>query len=302
MARDRMVQVNTPHPIHQGLFWQCRDRRLPCDDDVRVMGILNVTPDSFSDGGAYPDAGEAADRALRMLDEGADIIDIGGESSRPGSAPVPVEEELRRVLPVIERIAPHARGLLSIDTTKAAVARAALDRGVHIINDISALTADPAMSGVAAATGAGVCLMHMQGKPKDMQVDPHYEDVVREVRAYLHDHMEALAAQGVAREAMVIDPGIGFGKTVDHNLSLLAGLTDLCALGRPVLVGASRKSFLGTLTGLDVGERLAPSLAAAAFAIRQGARILRVHDVKETCALVRLLAILEKKARNVVSN
>ncbi len=272
------------------MIWACRDRVLTLGPEAGIMGILNVTPDSFSDGGCFLSHDAAIQRGLIMAEEGALILDVGGESSRPGAQGVTVEEELRRVVPVIAELARQTTCLISIDTTKAAVAEQALIAGAHIINDITALTGDPAMAGVAQRAGAGVVLMHMQGTPRTMQVQPGYRDVVAEVRDYLAGRLRVLLDLGLAREAMVVDPGLGFGKTVEHNVDLLRGLPLLSALHRPVLVGVSRKSFLGVLTGRPVSDRLAPSLAALAFAVQRGAHLLRVHDVKESCEVVRLLA------------
>ncbi len=273
-----------------GLRWRCRDRWIDLAARVQVMGVVNVTPDSFSDGGRFDTTEAAVHQALRLDEQGADILDIGGESSRPGAQAVSVDEELRRVLPVLEQLAGRTRALLSVDTTKSAVARAAVQAGAAILNDISAGRFDPDLPAVAAETGAGLVLMHMQGEPRTMQVAPHYEDVVREVRAELTLRTEAARRCGVAEEQVVWDPGIGFGKTLDHNLTLLRRLPELAEGGRPLLVGLSRKSFLGALTGLPVEDRLAPSLAALLLAVQRGARIVRVHDVKESCAALRVLA------------
>jgi len=256
-----------------------------------VMGILNVTPDSFSDGGRYAATEAAIAHARQMLEDGADILDVGGESTRPGALPVAADEELRRVIPVIEAVHRETGAVISVDTSKAAVAEEALRRGARIINDVTAFTGDAAMAGVARRHGAGVVLMHMLGEPRTMQADPRYGDVVAEVAGYLGRRMDELEAAGLDRETMAVDPGIGFGKTVEHNVSLLAHLDRLLALGRPVVVGASRKSFLGKLTGREVGDRLPASLGAAAYAILRGASVIRVHDVKESCDVARLMAI-----------
>ena len=258
-----------------------RWRELNPDGRVLIMGILNVTPDSFSDGGRFLSPDAAVERALAMEKEGADIIDVGGESARPGADPVPVEEELRRVLPVLERLRGKLRIPISIDTTKAEVAEAALRAGASIVNDISALRFDPAMAPLVAKFGAGLVLMHMLGTPKTMQQAPHYEDVVTEVRDFLAERAQYAQSQGIPREAIAVDPGIGFGKTVEHNLELLRRLPELVELGFPVLVGPSRKSFIGAILGLGVEERLEGTLAACAVAVVRGADILRVHDVKE---------------------
>jgi len=272
--------------------WTCCDRTLTPDARPLVMGILNVTPDSFSDGGRFADAGDAVECAFRMAEEGADIVDIGGESTRPGAAPVAVEDELRRVLPAVEALAGRCRAALSIDTRKAAVAKAALEAGAHIVNDVSALRHDPDMLPLVAATGAGVILMHMQGTPATMQTAPRYDHVVAEVAAFLNERMQAAAAGGVALEQMAVDPGIGFGKTLEHNLLLLRHLAVLSKLGRPVAVGLSRKRFLGALTGREVDERLAAGLAGLTAAVLHGASILRVHDVAASVDAARVAAAM----------
>jgi dihydropteroate synthase len=240
-----------------------------------VMGVVNVTPDSFSDGGAHLDPDVAAAAARRMVEEGAAIVDIGGESTRPGSAGVSAEEELGRVLPVLDRLGDVP---LSIDTSKAAVARAALDRGAILVNDVTALHGDPELAEVVAGSGAYLCLMHMQGEPRTMQEEPRYDDVAAEVTAFLEQRLAFAVARGIPEERICLDPGIGFGKTVAHNLELVRRLDVLLALGRPVLVGFSRKSSLRRLTGSD--DLLGASVAAAVAAFERGATILRVHDVK----------------------
>jgi len=251
------------------------DLRIP-----RVMGILNVTPDSFSDGGRYATLAAALDHAERMLADGAAIVDVGGESTRPGAAAVPEALELERVIPVVTALARDG-ALVSVDTRKPAVMRAALAAGAAMVNDVAALRAPGALAAVAA-TGAAVCLMHMQGEPQAMQAEPRYVDVVREVSEFLAGRAAACEAAGVARERIAIDPGFGFGKTVAHNLSLLRALPALAALGYPVVAGLSRKSTLGVLTGRPAGDRLAASIAAALAAVERGAAIVRVHDVRET--------------------
>ncbi len=256
------------------------------------MGIVNVTPDSFSDGGRFAGASAAVEHAMRLAEAGADILDIGGESTRPGAEAVEADEEMRRVLPVIEALAGRTAAAISADTTKAAVARAALRAGAHIVNDVSACTMDPAMASVVRETGAGIVLMHRRGNPRTMQTDPRYGDVVSEVREYLARRIADLAGAGVSVEAMAVDPGIGFGKTTSHNLALLAGLAALAALGRPVVVGHSRKRFIGELTGRPVDDRLAGSLAAATAAVLRGANVLRVHDVAQTRDAARVAAAI----------
>jgi dihydropteroate synthase len=278
-----------------GLVWRCRDRELPLGERTLVMGIVNVTPDSFSDGGMFEDAETAVKHGLRLLDEGADVLDIGGESTRPGSDPVGVEEELARVLPVIEglrRGAPEA--LLSVDTRKAAVASEALAAGADVVNDIGAGT-DPDMFDVVATAGAGMVLMHMQGEPKHMQADPRYDDVVAEVRGFLTNRLEMAVAAGIGRDRLCVDPGIGFGKNLEHNLALLRAIGSFRELGVPVLAGASRKRFIGELSGTDdPAGRLDGSVAAAVWCTSQGVEMVRVHDVGPT---VRALRVVDAIAR-----
>jgi len=245
-----------------------------------VMGIVNVTPDSFSDGGRFASTALAITHAQQLIKDGADILDIGGESTRPGAAEVSEQEELDRVLPVIEGL----RGIsvpISIDTCKPQVMRAALAAGASMVNDINALLAEGALDAVAGSAAA-VCLMHKQGVPQTMQQQPHYADVIAEVSAFLRDRIVAAEAAGIARDRIVIDPGFGFGKTLAHNLDLLRELETFCALGVPVLAGLSRKSMLGAITGREVDERLAASVAAALLAVQRGVAIVRVHDVRET--------------------
>lgn len=273
--------------------WRCRERTIRLGEKTLVMGILNVTPDSFSDGGEFSDHGNAVTRALEMVAQGADIIDIGGESTRPGADPVPLGDEIRRTVPVIEKLRAQSGIPVSIDTMKSGVALRALEAGADIINDVSAFEADEQMAEVAAETGAGVVLMHKKGTPKTMQHDPAYGNVVNEVRDYLQARLDFAAQQGVGRDRMVIDPGIGFGKTYGHNLELLRGLHTLAECGCPVLVGASRKRFIGHLLGReDPAERMAGSLGVAAWAAAEGAHILRVHDVIETCDVCRIVDTL----------
>jgi dihydropteroate synthase len=248
--------------------------------DFTVMGVVNVTPDSFSDGGLYFDAGTAIAHGLELAADGADVLDIGGESTRPGAQPVDVRAELDRVLPVIEGLRERGTSArISIDTSKAAVAAAALDAGAALVNDVTALRGDPAMAELVAARNVPCCLMHMLGDPRTMQVDPHYDDVVSDIKAFLEERIAFAVAAGIAEERILVDPGIGFGKTVEHNLELLARLDELVALGRPVVIGTSRKSFLGRVTGRSVDERLAATVATNVLAYERGARVFRVHDV-----------------------
>jgi dihydropteroate synthase len=244
------------------------------------MGIVNVTPDSFSDGGPFFDASAAVDHALRLVEEGADLIDVGGESTRPYSEPVTTAEELRRVVPVLERLSDQVDVPISIDTNKAEVARAAIDIGVEIINDVTGLVGDPAMIGLAAQSGAGVCAMHMQGTPQTMQDNPTYSDVVAEVREYLRERRDALIAAGISQERICLDPGIGFGKTHEHNITLMRHCSEFHALGCPLLVGHSRKGFLGKLIGNKEADRTNATVGAALALAVQGVQIIRVHDIR----------------------
>jgi dihydropteroate synthase len=245
-----------------------------------IMGVVNVTPDSFSDGGAFDDPLAAVAHGRRLATEGAHMLDVGGESTRPGAEPVPVEEELRRVLPVLEGLAELQLPVqLSIDTMKVEVAEAALDAGASYVNDVTAFGHDPDMAALVADRGVECCLMHMLGEPRTMQADPHYDDVVDDVRAFLEARLAAAVAAGVPESRIQLDPGIGFGKTVAHNLELLRRLDEIAALGRPVVVGTSRKSFIGRLTGRDVTERVFGTVAANVLAFERGARVFRVHDV-----------------------
>lgn len=252
-------------------------------DRPRLMGILNVTPDSFSDGGRFADLDKALRHARDMVRQGADIIDIGGESTRPGAPTVLDDEEVGRTAPVIAAIRGSSDVPISIDTRKAAVAEAALAEGANLVNDVAAMTYDPAMMRIVAASGAPVCLMHAQGDPATMQLDPRYGDVLLDVYDFLAERVAVAEAAGIPRDRIVVDPGIGFGKTLDHNLTLLRGLSLFHGLGCPVLLGASRKRFIGTIAGADVAsDRMAGSVAVALHGLRQGVQILRVHDTYET--------------------
>jgi dihydropteroate synthase len=254
-----------------------------------LMGVINVTPDSFSDGGLYLDAGAAVAHGLSLASEGASILDIGGESTRPGAAPVAAAEELRRVVPVIEGLT-ESGAALSIDTSKAVVAGAAIEAGASLVNDVTAFRSDPGMAALVAAAGVDCCLMHMLGDPRTMQDDPRYEDVVSEVKAFLEERMAFAVASGVAEERILLDPGIGFGKTIDHNLELLRRLDELVAIGRPIVIGTSRKSFLGRITGRPAADRLAGTIATNVLAYLRGARVFRVHDVAPVYDALRVTA------------
>ncbi|HQR24843.1 MAG TPA: dihydropteroate synthase [Steroidobacteraceae bacterium] len=268
------------------------DRVLPLDEPV-VMGVLNVTPDSFSDGGIHAGVEGAVAHGEKMVEEGAAIIDVGGESTRPGAAPVSADEEIRRVVPVIERLAGRVRVPISVDTSKPAVMQAAIEAGAVLVNDVRALKMPGALEAVAAGRAA-VCLMHMQGEPRSMQEAPRYDDVVAEVREFLRARTAACERAGIPHERICVDPGIGFGKTPAHNLALLARLAELSGDGPPVLVGVSRKSLVGIITGRPPGERLAGSIAFAALAVANGAAIIRAHDVAATVDAVRVACALRR--------
>lgn len=265
-----------------------RHGRIDFNRRTAVMAVLNVTPDSFFDGGRHFDTGRAIADGLAMAAAGADVIDVGGESSRPGAAPVAEAEELGRVIPVIQGLRKQCGLPISIDTYKAPVAQAALDAGADIVNDISAMSFDAAMTPLVAREKVPVVLMHMQGTPRTMQADPQYGDVVREVRDFLAERLYDAMDAGIGADAIVLDPGIGFGKSVEHNLNLLRGLGMLAALGQPLLVGVSRKTFIGKILDLQPDRRLEGSLAAAVAAVLGGANLIRVHDVAETCRALRV--------------
>ncbi|MDF7798768.1 dihydropteroate synthase [Pontiellaceae bacterium B1224] len=272
--------------------WKCKDRTLELGRRTLVMGILNVTPDSFSDGGDFSDPSAAVERALEMVQQGADIIDIGGESTRPGAEPVSVAEEINRTVPIIGKIREHSDIPISIDTMKSTVAFQALEAGADIINDVSAFEADPNMAETASETRAGVVLMHMKGSPKTMQNDPTYGNAAAEILQYLQGRIDYAVARGVEKNAIAIDPGIGFGKTLEHNLVLLR---DIPMFGKtaPVLIGASRKSLIGKILNReDPALRLAGSLGIAGWSAQRGAHILRVHDVIDTCDVCRIVDTL----------
>lgn len=272
--------------------WVCAGRVLDLAARPRLMGIVNVTPDSFSDGGRYRGPAEAVAHAEALLAAGADLLDVGGESTRPGAEPVSLAEELDRVMPVIEALGRRSDVWVSVDTTKAAVARAALAAGAVIVNDVSACTADPDMLEVVRGSGAGVVLMHCQGAPRTMQDQPRYAEVVGEVGDYLEARARALEAAGISRSRVALDPGIGFGKTTAHNLSLLGRLDALVARGWPVVVGLSRKRVVGEVTGRPVAQRLAGNLAGLCWCVAQGVRVLRVHEVAESRDAAAMVAAL----------
>lgn len=262
-------------------------------DKTRVMGIVNVTPDSFSDGGRWYSTDKAIEHGIELARQGADILDVGGESSRPGAAPVPLDEELRRTIPVVMELARRTGLPISIDTYKGEVASRALAAGACVVNDITALSGDPAMSGVIAASGAGLVLMHMRGSPRDMQDNPVYENVVEEIVTMLRERHAIAVERGIAQSAIIIDPGIGFGKNVAHNLTLIASISRLAVIA-PVMMGVSRKSFIGAITGATTDERLPGSLAAMLWSAAHGAAIVRVHDVGATRQALRVWAMLKE--------
>jgi dihydropteroate synthase len=272
------------------MLFRCRTRTLdltrPC-----VMGILNVTPDSFSDGGLHHDAGRAVEAGLRMVEQGAAMLDVGGESTRPGARPVSAAEEVDRVAPVIEALARRTEVVLSVDTSKPQVIEAAMQAGAHLVNDVRALRLPGALA-AAAAADAAVCVMHMVGEPGTMQSDPRYDDVVDEVRRFLVERVAACREAGIGGDSIAVDPGIGFGKTLQHNLELLRHLRDFTQLGGPLLVGVSRKSMVGMITGRPVAERRVGSATLAAACVERGARIVRVHDVAETVDAVKIVEAL----------
>lgn len=286
-------RVHPAHPHRPRVIRCARGRLAPCGRPL-VMGILNVTPDSFSDGGAYRDPERAVARALRMAQEGAEVIDIGGESTRPGAAPVPVKEELHRVVPVVARLAKRSLVAISIDTMKAEVAERALGAGAWLINDVSALRADPRMGSVIASAGAAAILMHMRGTPQTMQRNPRYRDVIEEIATFLRNAAGRAQAAGVEPDRILVDPGLGFGKTMRHNLRVLRHLERFAALGYPVVIGPSRKSFIGKTLGVDVGKRSAGTLACVAQAKQAGAFMVRVHEVAPAVQLLRMAEAIER--------
>jgi dihydropteroate synthase len=271
-------------------------------DGFTLMGVINVTPDSFSDGGRFLDPDQAVAHGLRLADEGAGILDVGGESTRPGAEAVSADQELARVLPVIEGLmTAKTPARISIDTSKAVVAKAALEAGARMVNDVTALS-DPEMAQVIAQSGADCCLMHMLGDPRTMQIDPRYDDVVADVKAYLAERLNFAIASGIPEERILLDPGIGFGKTLDHNLELLDRLQELSELGRPVLIGTSRKSFLGRLTGREVDDRLAGTIATCVMAYERGASVFRVHDVAPVHDALRVAAATVRRPWRTTSS
>lgn len=278
------------------MLWRCRDRVFDLAAQTRVMGIVNLTPDSFSDGARFLDPGAALDHARRLVDEGADLLDLGAASTRPGALPVPPAEQIRRLAPVIEPLAAASGITISVDTSSPEVAAFALAAGAHAVNDVTAL-GDPGMAKVVTDAGAGIVLMHMRGHPATMQSDPRYDDAAGEIAAYLKERLGRAGDAGIAEACVALDPGIGFGKTARHNFELLARLEEIAAIGRPVLVGVSRKRFLAAPEPLPVDQRLESGLAATAVAVFLGARIVRTHDVAATVRAVRIADALRAARR-----
>jgi dihydropteroate synthase len=291
LGRDMLDQVSQIYPCKYGAL-EVGGQRVDFSVKTGIMGILNVTPDSFYDGGRFVEPQLALERAHQMVQEGADLIDIGGQSSRPGSEPVPETEEARRVLPIIEAVAGSVRAIISVDTYRAAIARAALDAGAHLINDISALRFDPSLMGVVAERQVPLILMHMKGLPRNMHLHPSYEALIDEVFAFLRERLRTAEAGGVSPALLLIDPGVGFGKGAHHDLELLRKLHHFHALGRPIIISPSRKSFIGRILGTGVDERLEGTAATVATAIMQGASIIRVHDVRAMAHVARMMDVL----------
>ncbi|MCX8159465.1 MAG: dihydropteroate synthase [Candidatus Saccharicenans sp.] len=296
LAETKPDKIQIAEPLYT---IDIRGKKLTIGPEPWLVGILNVTPDSFSDGGKYFEPERAVERALQMVEKGARIIDIGGESSRPGSREVPEEEELARVMPVIKRLRPQTTALLSIDTRKSRVARTALEEGADLVNDISALRHDPDMTGTVAGAGVPVILMHMLGTPETMQLNPQYADLLAEIRAFFLERIRQAEEGGIASDRIIIDPGIGFGKNLEHNLTLLNRLDHFLDLGKPILVGPSRKSFIGLILEEPVERRLEGTLAAAVLSWLRGAAIIRVHDVLETKRALLVAQSIVKEKRVV---
>jgi len=278
--------------------FQARQRMIAIDDRALIMGIVNVTPDSFFDGGRYLAPEQARDHAVQLAEEGADLLDLGAESTRPGSGSIDEAEELQRLIPVVRAVAKSVTVPISVDTSKSVVARAAIDAGAAIVNDVTALRGDASMAQLVAETGAGVILMHMQGTPQTMQRAPQYEDVAEDVERFFVERIRYAAEQGISGRQIVLDPGIGFGKLLGHNLDLLAQLSSFGKLGHPVLVGLSRKGFIGQLTGRPVQDRLWGTAAVVALAVAQGAHIVRVHDVQAMKDVVTVAAAVTKRIQS----
>jgi dihydropteroate synthase len=284
--------------LGQEFIFKMREKSIRLNSNVELMGIVNITPDSFYDGGSYFDKDAALDRVLRLVENGASIIDIGGESSRPHSAPVDVEEELKRVLPVLKALKGKISVPISVDTYKSEVASIALEEGADIINDISALRFDPLLPEVIAKHKAAVILMHMKGKPRDMQNNPEYTDVIEEIISFLEERVEFAIESGISKDSIMIDPGIGFGKKLMHNLAILKGIDHFKKLGYPLLIGPSRKNFIGEITGKSVDERLFGTAGVVAYCSLKGVNVIRVHDVPQMMDVVNLTRTIDKADLN----
>jgi len=296
IANDSHSEMNQQEKAKSGFLLKCGDKVLDLSSRTHIMGILNITPDSFSDGGEFFTVDRAVERGIQMAEEGADIIDIGAESTRPGAEPIPTDEELQRLLPVLEQLLKKTEVPISVDTYKSKVAEAALKAGAHIINDISGLRFDPSMKDVVARHQAPVIIMHIKGEPRNMQIDPFYEDVMGEISDYLAESIRLAAMAGVKKENIIIDPGIGFGKRLEDNYEIIRRLSELKRLGCPILIGPSRKSFLGKVLNLPPAERLEGTMAAVAIGIQNGADIVRVHDVNAVSRVCRIADILARKS------
>ena len=280
----------TEPPTH----FRCRDHLLDVQEKTRIVGVLNITPDSFSDGGRFMDPGAATDQALRMVEEGADILELGGESTRPGAVPVPVDEELRRILPVLRDLRPKLAIPVAVDTYKPEVARVVLEEGAEIINDVYGVRGEGRLAAVVAEKRAGLVIMHMKGTPQDMQIEPRYDDVVSEVSGFLADRVAFAERMGVDPQSIIVDPGLGFGKRSRDNLALLRHLAEFHRLGKPIMVGPSRKSLVGDVLNLPVEQRQHGTAACVAAAVLQGAAFVRVHDVRPCVYLVRMLDAIRR--------
>jgi len=296
IANDSHSEMNQQEKAKSRFLLKCGEKVFNLSHRTHIMGILNITPDSFSDGGDFFTVDRAVERGIQMAEEGADIIDIGAESTRPGAEPIPTDEELQRLLPVLEQLLKKTEVPISVDTYKSKVAEAALNAGAHIINDISGLRFDPSMKDVVARHQAPVIIMHIKGEPRNMQIDPFYEDVMGEISDYLAESIRLAAMAGVKKENIIIDPGIGFGKRLEDNYEIIRRLSELKILGCPILIGPSRKSFLGKVLNLPPAERLEGTMAAVAIGIQNGADIVRVHDVNAVSRVCRIADILARKS------
>jgi dihydropteroate synthase len=290
----QQTQVSQIVSDDRSISFRCRDHRLDVQDKTWIVGVLNITPDSFSDGGRFLDPGAAGDQAMRMVEEGADILELGGESTRPGAVPVPADEELRRILPVLRELRPKLVIPVAVDTYKPEVARAVLEEGADIINDVYGVRGEGRLAAVVAEKRAGLVIMHMKGTPQDMQIEPRYDDVVSEVSGFLADRVAFAERMGVDPQSIIVDPGLGFGKRSRDNLALLRHLGELHRLGKPIMVGPSRKSLVGDVLNLPIEQRQHGTAACVAAAVLQGAAFVRVHEVRPCAHLVRMLDAIRR--------